>query len=71
MAEVQPDERYELVQYALTVAGLLALGYCLAVFVEAKLYQARESRSFAKELRLHKARAATASRSGCPSPVAP
>jgi sortase (surface protein transpeptidase) len=41
----------KLAEYALTMVGALALG-CLAVFLEAKFYQARESRDFARELRL-------------------
>ena len=42
----------KLAEHALTMVGALALGYCLAVFLEAKFYQARESRDFARELRL-------------------
>jgi sortase A len=42
-------------QYALTVAGVLALGYCLAVFLDAKLYEAREMRDFAREVRVRAA----------------
>lgn len=34
------------------MVGALALGYCLAVFLEANFYEARESRDFARELRL-------------------
>jgi sortase A len=48
----------KLAEYALTIVGVLALGYWLAVFLEAKFYQAREARDFARELRLkeeHKA----------------
>lgn len=40
------------VQYILTVAGALALGYCLAVFLYAKYYQFREARNFAREVHL-------------------
>ena len=42
----------KLAEHALTVVGALALGYCLAVFLEAKFYQARESQDFARKLRL-------------------
>jgi sortase A len=42
----------KLAEYALTMVGTLAMGYCLAVFLEAKFYQAKESRDFARELRL-------------------
>jgi sortase A len=37
-------------EHALTMVGVLALGYSLAVFLEAKVYQAREARDFAGEL---------------------
>jgi len=42
----------KLAERALTMIGALALGYCLAVFLEANFYQAREERDFARELRL-------------------
>jgi sortase A len=42
----------KLAELTLTMVGVLALGYCLAVFLEAKSYQAREARNFARELRL-------------------
>jgi sortase A len=42
----------KLAERVLTVMGALALGYCMAVFLEAKFYQAREERDFARELRL-------------------
>ena len=42
----------KLAEHALTIIGALALGYCLAVFLEARFYQAREERDFARELRL-------------------
>jgi sortase A len=41
----------QLARRALTVVGTLSLGYCLAIFVGAKFYQARESRAFDQELR--------------------
>jgi sortase (surface protein transpeptidase) len=50
-----------------TVAGLLALGYCLAVFLDAKFFEARESRNFARQLRWDTV-AATA-HSGSPVPA--
>jgi sortase A len=40
----------KLAEHALTMVSVLALGYCLAVFLEAKVYQAREARDFAREL---------------------
>ena len=42
----------KLTQHALTMVGTLALGYCAAVFLGAKFYQAREAREFTAELRL-------------------
>jgi sortase A len=45
----------KLAEYALTMVAVLALGYCLAVFLEAKIYQAREARDFARELSLKEA----------------
>jgi sortase A len=42
----------KLAEHALLVVGALALGYCLAVFLETKFYQAGESRDFARKLRL-------------------
>lgn len=38
-----------LVRYALTIVGVAALGYCAVVWIEARLYQAREARRFARE----------------------
>jgi sortase A len=49
----------KLAQHALTMAGVLALGYCLAVILDAKFYEAREARIFARELRLKEGRKAT------------
>lgn len=51
-------------QYLFAAAGALALGYCLAVFLEARFYQARQRRVFTHELRRK-----TAARS--PAPAAP
>jgi sortase A len=42
------------------VVGTLALGYCLAVFLDAKVYQASEAREFARELRLQQQNKAAA-----------
>jgi sortase A len=56
-----------LAKRALVVVGLLALGYCLAVYVDAKFYQTREARKFDSELRLNKS--ARAKKSGSPSPA--
>jgi sortase A len=39
-----------LAQYLFAAAGVAALGYCLAVYVGAKVYQAREARNFEREL---------------------
>lgn len=55
-----------LAQYFLAAAGLLALGYCLAVFLNARFFEARESRNFARELHRE---AAEASHSGVPLPA--
>ena len=52
---VPPSRTLKLTQRALTVVGTLALGYCAAVFLEAKLYQIRESKNFASQLRRKKA----------------
>jgi sortase A len=46
-------------QHPLTMIGALALGYCLAVFLEAQFYQGREERAFARELRLKEGNKAT------------
>jgi sortase A len=40
----------KLVQRALTVVGTVILGYCMAVFLDAKFYQASEAREFDKKL---------------------
>jgi sortase A len=56
-----------LAKRALVVVGLLALGYCLAVYVDAKFYQTREARKFDSELRLNES--ARAKKSGSPSPA--
>jgi len=55
-----------LAQHALTMCGVLALGYCLAVFLDAEFYQAGKARDFARELHLKKAGTSTASSSTAP-----
>ena len=40
----------KLAQYALAAAGVLALGFCGAEFVESYLYEATEARNFDREL---------------------
>lgn len=40
-------------QYVFAIAGILALGYCAAVYLDAKFYEIREGRSFARELARH------------------
>ena len=56
----------KLAQYIFTIIGVLALGYCLAVFLGAKFYEAREARNFARELHLEELRKAPASISTLP-----
>lgn len=52
-ADSAPARRtLKLAQRALTVLGALALGYCAAVLLEARLYQMREATNFARQLRL-------------------
>ena len=53
--------RIKLAQYAFMAIGLLALGYCLAVFLDAEFYEAREARKFATELRMAEVRTAKTS----------
>jgi sortase A len=50
----------KLAQITLTVVGTLALGYCLATFLEARFFQATEARRFAQELRVLDKRKPTA-----------
>lgn len=58
--------RIQLAQYALTIIGVLALGYCLAVFLDARYYEAREARNFAKKIRPNQAGTAAACSSRAP-----
>ncbi len=63
--------RIRLAGHVFTVAGLLALGYCLAVFLEAKYYEASAGREFATELRLKAAGMPAISSLTAPAVVAP
>jgi sortase A len=58
-----------LIQHMLFVAGLLALGYCLAVYLNAKFYQAGEARKFNRERQLEKAGSSRPSRPALPPAV--
>jgi sortase A len=40
-----------LAQYGFTIVGILALGYCLAVYLEGKLFEARAAHDFSQEAR--------------------
>lgn len=55
--------RIRLAQHAFTLVGLLALGYCLAVFVYARFYEAREARRFAQDVRRNEVGSVTTSSS--------
>jgi sortase A len=57
-----------LAQRALTVVGILCLGYCLAIFLDARFYQAREAREFGRKLRLQAESKPAASTSIAPLP---
>jgi sortase A len=52
LGSVPAGRTLKVAERALTMVSALALGYCLAVFLEAKFYQAREAQDFARELRL-------------------
>jgi sortase A len=52
LGAIPASRTLKLAEYAFTMIGALALGYCLAVFLEAKFYQAREARDFAREVHL-------------------
>jgi sortase A len=52
LGSVPARRTLKLAQNALTMVGALALGYCLAVFLEAEFYQHGAARDFARELRL-------------------
>lgn len=58
-----------LAQRVFTTIAALALGYCLWVYVDAKLYQVREARRFAGELRSKAAARAPAPVSTTPAPA--
>lgn len=50
MDSVPARRTLKLAERILTVVGGLALGYCLAVFLEARLYQMSEASDFARQL---------------------
>jgi sortase A len=52
LGAVPAKRTLKLAEHALTMVAVLALGYCLAVFLEAKVYQARAAQDFARKLRL-------------------
>jgi sortase A len=52
LSSVPAGDMRQLARRALTVVGTLSLGYCLAIFLDAKLYQARKAREFDQQLRL-------------------
>jgi sortase A len=52
LSGVPARDALQLARRVLTAVGTLSLGYCLANFLDAKLYQAREAREFDQELRL-------------------
>ena len=51
-------------EYTFAVIGILALGYCVDVFVRAQLFQRREARDFSRALQATVARETSVSRSG-------
>jgi sortase A len=53
-------------QYGLSVIGIVALGYCLTVYLEGKLFEARETLKFTAELRQKSAEIETATRPASP-----
>jgi sortase A len=55
-----------LVQHGFTVIGILALGYCLTVFLDARFYEAIQKRNFASEFRRNEAGTSTVSNSTAP-----
>jgi len=58
-----------LAQHLFTVIGILALGYCLWMYGDAKSYQAREARRFALELQRKSPAQSPAPASTIPAPV--
>lgn len=52
LSSVPARDTRKLARRALTVVGTVSLGYCLAIFLDAKLYQAREAREFDQKLHL-------------------
>lgn len=61
--------KLRLAQLVLTTIGALALGYCLWLYVDAKLYQVREARRFAAELHSKKPARAPSPVSAIPAPA--
>jgi sortase A len=55
---MRPRRRLRLARYGFTAAAILALGYCAAVWVNARLYQAQAASQFDRELRLTGVRSA-------------
>jgi sortase A len=53
-------------RYGLAVIGILSLGYCLTVYLEGKLFEAREALRFSAELRQKSAEIETAARPASP-----
>jgi sortase A len=62
---------FRLARWLFTLLGLAALGYCAAVWIGAKLYQARESRRFVQESRCIKAVSAVPRAASPAAPVVP
>jgi len=55
-------------QYGLAIAGVALLGYCVAVFLGAQVYQAKAKRNFEKQRQIEKPIAAGTRRSTAPAP---
>jgi sortase A len=53
-------------QHGLAVIGIVALGYCLTVYLEGKLFETREALKFSAELRQKSAKIETAARPASP-----
>jgi sortase A len=53
-------------QYGLAGIGIVALGYCLTVYLEGKLFEAREALKFSAELRQQSAEIETGTRPASP-----
>jgi sortase A len=57
-----PSRVARAVQWTLALAGAWALGYCAAVFIGAKIYQAAAAREFSRALQTQAAKAARSTR---------